>query len=85
MRWKVCNGQQVRIGSDRLRQTQHADFFQPKQNHMKVIYMERTIALIPPREVEQLISSGEVKKSEQGVNYLLTIIDDGDSIVHQKV
>lgn len=52
---------------------------------MKVIYMERTIALIPPREVEQLISSGEVKKSEQGINYLLTTIDDGDSIVQQEV
>lgn len=49
---------------------------------MKVIYMERTIALMShgrAREVEDLISSGEVKKSEQGVNYLLTIIEDEDT------
>lgn len=55
---------------------------------MKVIYMERTIALMShgrAKEVEELISSGEVKKSEQGVNYLLTIEKDGDSIVSEEV
>lgn len=55
---------------------------------MKVIYMERTIALMShgrAREVEILIASGEVKKSEQGVNYLLTIVEDGDSVVSEEV
>lgn len=55
---------------------------------MKVIYMERTIALMShgrAKEVEDLIASGEVKKSEQGVNYLLTIEEDGDSIVSQEI
>ena len=37
------------------------------------------------REVEILIASGEVKKTEQQINYLLTIIDDGDSTIQQEV
>jgi hypothetical protein len=55
---------------------------------MKVIYMERTIALMShgnAKAIEELISSGEVKKSEQGINYLLTIVEDGDSIVSEEV
>jgi hypothetical protein len=55
---------------------------------MKVIYMQETLQLMSngrAREVEELISSGEVKKSEQGVNYLLTIVEDGDSIVSEEV
>jgi hypothetical protein len=59
-----------------------------KQNYMKVIYMERTIALMShgnAKAIEELISSGEVKKSEQGINYLLTIVEDGDSIVSEEV
>ena len=55
---------------------------------MKVIYMERTIQLMSngrAKETEILIASGEVKKSEQGVNYLLTIVEDGDSVVSEEV
>ena len=55
---------------------------------MKVIYMEQTLQLMShgrAKEVEILIASGEVKKSEQGVNYLLTIVEDGDSIVSEEV
>lgn len=55
---------------------------------MKVIYMERTLQLMSHgrvREVEELIASGEVKKSEEGINYLLTIQEDGDSIVSEEV
>lgn len=55
---------------------------------MKVIYMERTIQLMShgrAKETEILIASGEVKKSEQGVNYLLTVVEDGDSIVSEEV
>jgi hypothetical protein len=55
---------------------------------MKVIYMQETLQLMSngrAKEVEELISSGEVKKSEQGVNYLLTIVEDGDSIVSEEV
>ena len=55
---------------------------------MKVIYMQETLQLMShgrAKEVEELISSGEVKKSEQGVNYLLTIEEDGDSIVSEEV
>ena len=50
--------------------------------------MQETLQLMSngrAREVEDLISSGEVKKSEQGVNYLLTIEEDGDSIVSAEV
>ena len=37
------------------------------------------------RETEVLISSGQVKQTQEGINYLLTIIEDGDSIVSQEV
>ena len=49
---------------------------------MKVIYMEGTIALMShgrAKEVEDLISSGQVKQTESGINYLLTIIEDEDT------
>lgn len=52
---------------------------------MKVIYMEQTVALMSPKEAEQLISLGQIKQIQEGINYLLTIIDDGDSIVQQEV
>ena len=55
---------------------------------MKVVYMQETLQLMSngrAKETEILIASGEVKKSEQGVNYLLTIEEDGDSIVSQEV
>lgn len=49
---------------------------------MKVIYMQDTIQLMShgnAQGIEDLISSGEVKKTEQGINYLLTIIQDEDT------
>jgi len=48
---------------------------------MKVIYMQETIQLMShgrAREVEELIASGIVKQTEEGINYLLTIIEDED-------
>jgi hypothetical protein len=56
---------------------------------MKVIYMQETLHLISngrAREVENLIASGEVKQTEEGINYLLTTIEDEDrgSTVVQK-
>lgn len=50
--------------------------------------MEQTLQLMShgrAKETEILIASGEVKKSEQGVNYLLTIEEDEDSIVSEEV
>lgn len=55
---------------------------------MKVIYMQETLTLMSngrAREVEDLISSGQVKQTENGINYLLTIEEDGDSIVSEEV
>ena len=58
---------------------------------MKVIYMQDTLTLMAngrAREVEDLISSGQVKQTESGINYLLTIIEDedrGSSIVQEEV
>lgn len=49
---------------------------------MKVIYMQPTIELMShgkAREVEDLIASGQIKKTEEGINYLLTIIEDEDT------
>jgi hypothetical protein len=49
---------------------------------MKVIYMEQTIQLMShgrAQEIEELISSGEVNKTQEGINYLLTIIEDEDT------
>ena len=54
---------------------------------MKVIYMQGTIQELFKTgiEVEELIKKGEIKKSEQGENYLLIHIEDGDSTTHQEV
>lgn len=49
---------------------------------MKVLYMQDTIQLMShgkAREVEDLISSGVLKQTQEGINYLLTIIEDGDT------
>ena len=49
---------------------------------MKVVYMQETLTLMSngrAREVEDLISSGQVKQTESGINYLLTIIEDEDT------
>ena len=46
---------------------------------MKVIYMQDTLQLMShgnAREVEELISTGIIKQTEEGINYLLTIIED---------
>ena len=43
---------------------------------MKVIYMQDTISIMWNKEVEQLIASGEVKKSEQGHNYLVINVEE---------
>ena len=48
---------------------------------MKVIYMQETLQFMAngrTREVEKLIASGEVKQTEEGISYLLTIIEDED-------
>jgi hypothetical protein len=50
--------------------------------------MQQTLTLMSngrAREVENLISSGQVKQTQDGINYLLTIIEDGDSIIPQEV
>lgn len=58
---------------------------------MKVIYMQETIQLMSKgnaQGIEDLISSGIVKQTEEGINYLLTIIEDedrGSSIIPQEV
>lgn len=58
---------------------------------MKVIYMQETLTLMSngrAREVENLISSGQVKQTENGINYLLTIEEDedtGSTIVQEEV
>lgn len=49
---------------------------------MKVIYMQPTIERMShgkAREVEDLIASGQIKKTEQQIIYLLTIIQDDDT------
>ena len=49
---------------------------------MKVIYMQDTIQLMShgnAQGIEDLISSGEVKKTQEGINYLLTIVEDQDT------
>ena len=48
---------------------------------MKIIYMEQTLNLMShgrAREVDNLVKSGQVKQTQQGINYL--VIHDGDSI-----
>lgn len=54
---------------------------------MKLIYMEETIQELFKKGIEAgvLLKMGEVKKSEQGKNYLLIHIEDGDSTTHQEV
>jgi hypothetical protein len=58
---------------------------------MKVIYMQDTIQLISKgnaQGVEDLISSGVVKQTEESINYLLTIIEDedtGSTVVQEEV
>lgn len=55
---------------------------------MKVIYMQETILEMSKSkalEVEELVRSGEIKKSEEGKNYLVIHIEDGDSTTHQEV
>lgn len=53
--------------------------------------MQETLTIMSngrAREVEDLISSGQVKQTESGINYLLTIIEDedrGSSIVQEEV
>lgn len=47
---------------------------------MKVIYMEQTLNLIShgrAREIEELIASGQVNQTQEGINYL--VIQDGDT------
>ena len=48
---------------------------------MKVIYMQQTLQLMSngrAKETELLIASGQVKQTQDGVNYLLTIIEEQD-------
>lgn len=48
---------------------------------MKVIYMQDTIQIMSKgnaKGIEQLISSGVVNQTQEGINYLLTIIHDED-------
>jgi hypothetical protein len=48
---------------------------------MKVIYMQHTIQLMShqnARQVEDLISSGHIKQTQEGINYLLTILEDDE-------
>lgn len=51
---------------------------------MKLIYMEHTLNLLasegyqPLEQLDALVKSGEVKRTENEINYLL--IDDGDRI-----
>jgi hypothetical protein len=48
---------------------------------MKVIYMQQTLQLMAngrAREVENLIASGEIKHTQESINYLVTIIQDED-------
>lgn len=58
---------------------------------MKVIYMQETIQLMSKSNaqgIEDLISSGVVKQTEEGINYLLTIVEDedrGSSTIPQEV
>ena len=55
---------------------------------MKVIYMQQTLQLMSngrAKETDILIASGQVKQTQDGINYLLTIKQDGDSIVQQEV
>jgi hypothetical protein len=58
---------------------------------MKVIYMQDTIQLMSKgnaQGVEDLISSGVVKQTEESINYLLTIIEDedtGSTVVQEEV
>ena len=58
---------------------------------MKVIYMQETIQLMSKgnaQGIEDLISSGVVKQTEEDINYLLTIVEDedrGSSIIPQEV
>ena len=49
---------------------------------MKVIYMQPTIELMShqsARQVDDLITSGHIKQTQEGINYLLTIIEDEDT------
>ena len=55
---------------------------------MKVIYMQQTLHLMShgrAKEVEELIASGEIKKTQQEIIYLLTIVEDGDSGIQAQV
>lgn len=58
---------------------------------MKVIYMQDTIQLMSKgnaQGVEDLISSGVVKQTEESINYLLTIIEDedtGSTVIQEEV
>lgn len=53
---------------------------------MKVLYMQQILTLMShgrAREVEELIASGQVKQTQDSINYL--VIEDGDSITQQEV
>lgn len=48
---------------------------------MKVIYMQQTLQLMSngrAKETEILIASGQVKQTQDGINYLVTIIEEQD-------
>lgn len=52
-----------------------------------VIYLEQTILLLSksdPQMVQDLIDTGEIKKTDEGKPYLV-IQDERDSIIHQEV
>ena len=58
------------------------------KSYMKVIYMQQTLNLMSygrAKEIEDLIASGQIKKTEQELIYLLTIIEDGDSGIQAQV
>lgn len=43
---------------------------------MKTIYMQQTLTMMAngkAREVDELIASGEVKQTQDGINYLLIL------------
>lgn len=53
---------------------------------MKVIYMQQTLNIMShgrAREVEKIIASGQVKQTQDSINYL--VIEDGDSTTQQEI
>ncbi len=43
---------------------------------MKVIYTEATLNLMPLERAKELVSRGELKRTEEGINYLKIVEDE---------